>query len=98
MIESQAIADRCTNCQGTAEPAAQSRSFLYDGEELQCLAIVSCCAACGCRWEDAAYAADNLQFYEEACTAAVRRTHLRQGAYAAVARLDRSNADWRFEE
>jgi hypothetical protein len=89
--------DRCANCQGAAEPAAQSRTFLHDGEELQCLAIMSSCSACGYRWEDATYETENLRFRDEACSAAVRRIQLKRGANAPVVRLDRNNTDWRFE-
>ena len=56
----------CEKCQGPAEPAAQMRTFEYEGQTLQCLAFVSSCAVCGHRWEDQTYDTENALFAEQA--------------------------------
>jgi hypothetical protein len=63
----------CEKCQGPAEPAAQMRTFEYEGQTLQCLALVSSCAVCGYRWEDETYDTENALFAEQARAAASTR-------------------------
>lgn len=61
-----AMALSCENCQGAAVPAAQMRTFEFEGKPLHCLAFVSSCIVCGQRWEDERYEAVNLHHTERA--------------------------------
>ena len=60
------MASFCDKCQGAAEPAAQMRTFAYEGQTLRCISLVSSCIICGYRWEDEAYDAENELFAEQA--------------------------------
>ncbi len=67
------MASFCDKCQGAAEPAAQMRTFEYEGQTLRCLSLVSSCVVCGYRWEDATYDAENALFAEQARAAVSSR-------------------------
>ena len=63
----------CEKCGGAAEPAAQLKTFEYEGQSLRCLMFVSSCVVCGHRWKDATYAAANLHHGERARAIAAAR-------------------------
>jgi hypothetical protein len=63
----------CEKCGGTAEPAAQLKTFEYEGQTLRCLMFVSSCVVCGHHWKDETYAAANLHHVERACAIAAAR-------------------------
>ena len=68
------MASFCNKCQGAAEPAAQMRTFEYEGQTLRCLSLVSSCIICGHRWEDEMYDAENALFAEQARAAVSSRS------------------------
>ena len=63
----------CEKCGGAAEPAAQLKTFEYEGQSLRCLMFVSSCVVCGHHWKDETYAAANLHHVERACAIAAAR-------------------------
>jgi|SRR5664280_7528 len=69
----KAMALSCENCQGAAVPAAQMRTFEFEGQPLHCLAFVSSCIVCGLRWEDERYEAANSHHAERARAVATIR-------------------------
>lgn len=70
----------CEKCQGLAVPAAQMKTFEYEGQTLRCIYLVSSCMVCGHRWEDEMYEAENLLFAEQARAAVSSRL---QSSYEA---------------
>ncbi len=64
----------CEKCQGAAEPAAQMKTFEYEGHNLHCLMFVSSCTVCGHRWHDETYEVMNAHHVEQACAVATSRT------------------------
>ena len=64
---------QCEKCGGAAEPAAQLKTFEYEGQSLRCLMFVSSCVVCGHHWKDETYAAANLHHVERACAIAAAR-------------------------
>jgi hypothetical protein len=74
----------CEKCQGAAEPAAQLRTFEYEGQTLRCLELVSSCMLCGHRWEDKAYEIENSLFVEQACAEVSRRLQSADEALASL--------------
>ncbi len=75
----------CAKCQGAAEPAAQLRTFEYEGQTLRCLELVSSCTLCGHRWEDEAYEIENSLFVEQACAEILRRLQSADEAQSSLA-------------
>lgn len=75
------MASFCDKCQGAAEPAAQMRTFEFEGETLRCLSLVSSCIICGYRWEDETYDAENALFAEQARAAVSSRPKPPHDAY-----------------
>jgi hypothetical protein len=84
------MALQCEKCQGEAVPAAQMRTFEYEGQTLHCLALVSSCMVCGHRWENATYDAENSLFAEQACAEVSSRLQSLHGSQASVAPRNRS--------
>ena len=60
------MASLCDKCLGAAEPAAQIKTFEYEGRTLTCLVLVSSCMVCGHRWDDETYEIENSLFAEQA--------------------------------
>lgn len=89
-----AITLTCEKCQGAAEPAAQMRTFEYEGQILSCLALVSSCVICGHRWEDDAYAAQNSLFAEQAREAVLNRLQYTRDVQACIVRKDQDLNDF----
>jgi len=63
----------CEICNGVGGRAAQTRSFVYAGQNLRCLQFVACCDVCGHCWRDEAYENANLRHVERACHVEVSR-------------------------
>jgi hypothetical protein len=78
----------CEKCQGAAEPAAQTRTFEYNGQSLHCLTFVSSCTLCGHRWEDEAYEAVNAHHVEQACAVATSRQHTPRELHKCAALME----------
>jgi hypothetical protein len=67
------MARTCDKCHGSAEPAAQMRTFEFLGQTVRCLALVSSCIVCGNRCEDDAYEVENALFAAQARAAVLSR-------------------------
>ena len=76
------MASQCEKCQGTAVPAAQMRTFEYEGNTLRCLFLVSSCMTCGHRWQDDMYETVNWQHAERAREVATHGQETSYGMYA----------------
>ncbi len=70
-----ATAKSCEKCHGAAEPAARMGSFVYLGQTVRCLVLVSSCVVCGHQWEDETYEVENEQFAEQARAAVLSRLY-----------------------
>ena len=79
----------CEKCQGAAGPAAQMRTFEYDGQTVRCLALVASCMVCGHRWEDETYEAENALLAEQALTAVLGRLGSHDG-YDCIASISQA--------
>ncbi len=84
------MASLCDKCQGAAEPAAQMKTFEYEGRTLNCLVLVSSCKVCGHRWDDETYEIENSLFAEQARAEVSRRL---QSAGRAQTSLASRNQD-----
>lgn len=80
----------CEKCQGAAGPAAQMRTFDYDGQTVNCLALVASCMVCGHRWEDETYDAENALFAEQARAAVSSRLQSSHDGYDYVASMNQA--------
>jgi hypothetical protein len=60
----------CSKCRGVAAPAAQMKTFEFNGQILHCLELVSSCMVCGHHWADETYDVENSHNVEQACLAA----------------------------
>jgi hypothetical protein len=84
------MASQCEKCQGEAAPAAQMRTFEFEGQILHCLVFVSSCVICGRRWKVEMHEALNSHHVEEACAVANRRQQTAHDARALLHRTDAS--------